>query len=88
MRYMITDEMWAVIEECLAQAKIENGADPRRFPTASSWRPCSTWRERGFPDGICPGNLGNGMRFTTGIVAGSKTVRYRGCLSCSLLTQS
>jgi transposase len=28
MRYMITDEMWAVIEKCLAQAKIEKGGRP------------------------------------------------------------
>jgi transposase len=28
MRYMITDEMWAVIEECLAQAKIEKRGRP------------------------------------------------------------
>jgi hypothetical protein len=55
MRYMITDEMWVVIEECLAQAKIEKRADPQRFPTASSSRPCSPcsmWRERGFPGEI------------------------------------
>ena len=28
MRYMITDEMWAVIEQCLAQAKIEKRGRP------------------------------------------------------------
>jgi transposase len=28
MRYMITDEMWAVIEECLAKAKIEKRGRP------------------------------------------------------------
>jgi len=28
MRYIITDEMWAVIEECLAQAKIEKRGRP------------------------------------------------------------
>jgi transposase len=28
MRYMIRDEMWAVIEECLAQAKIEKRGRP------------------------------------------------------------
>jgi transposase len=28
MRYMITDEMWAVIEQCLAQAKIEKQGRP------------------------------------------------------------
>jgi transposase len=28
MRYMITDEMWAVIEKCLAQAKIEKRDRP------------------------------------------------------------
>jgi transposase len=28
MRYMITDEMWAVIEKCLAQAKIEKRGRP------------------------------------------------------------
>ena len=28
MRHMITDEMWAVIEECLAQAKIEKRDRP------------------------------------------------------------
>jgi transposase len=27
-RYMITDEMWAVIEECLAKAKIEKRGRP------------------------------------------------------------
>jgi hypothetical protein len=80
VRYMITDEMWAVIEECLAQAKIEKQV--RIAETESSYRPCSMCREREFRDEICPGNLGNGMRFTTGFVAGSKTVCYRGFLSC------
>jgi hypothetical protein len=28
MRYMITGEMWAVIEKCLAQAKIEKRGRP------------------------------------------------------------
>jgi transposase len=28
MRYMITDEMWAVIEKCLAKAKIEKRGRP------------------------------------------------------------
>jgi transposase len=28
MRYMITDEMWAVIEKCLAQSKIEKRGRP------------------------------------------------------------
>jgi hypothetical protein len=46
------------------------------------------WREWGFPGGICPGNLGNGMRLTTGIVAGSKTVRGRGFWNCQLPTES
>jgi transposase len=73
MRYMITDEMWAVIEKCLAKAKIEKRGRPAEISDRKFLEALLYLARTGFPGETCPGNLGNGMRFTTGIVAGSRS---------------
>ena len=83
MRYMITDELWAILGPCVEQAKRYKCGRAPALPERLFFEAVLYLGRTGIPWRDLPGEFGAWTPCTTGSGAGSPAAAWPGCSYCS-----